>query len=249
MYFFADGHHKLIRWKIVTHAGIDGFSRLIVYLKCSTNNRASTVYELFLKAVHKYHLPSRVCSDEGGENVLVAQHMLEHRGPGRGSMLTGSSVHNQRIERLWRDLHSGVTRLFYRLFYYLEEHELLNISDELQLYSLHYVYLPRINKALDEFRSTWNHHRMRTTHNKSPQQLFTAGLLLLQHSQLTAMDYFESIDDFYGRDEDGPESDDNEGTVVVSQLRFQVQPAVLQQLQSINPLGLSNSYGIDIKIL
>ena len=26
-----DGHHKLIRWKIITHGGIDGFSRLIMY--------------------------------------------------------------------------------------------------------------------------------------------------------------------------------------------------------------------------
>ena len=89
-FFFADGHHKLIRWKIVTHAGIDGYSRLIIYLKSSTNNRASTVYNLFLGAVQKYHLPSRVHSDKGGENVLVAQHMLEHRGRDRRSMLTGS---------------------------------------------------------------------------------------------------------------------------------------------------------------
>ncbi|XP_072554131.1 uncharacterized protein [Paramormyrops kingsleyae] len=33
-----DGNHKLIRWRIVVHAGIDGFSRLITYLKVSTNN-------------------------------------------------------------------------------------------------------------------------------------------------------------------------------------------------------------------
>ena len=38
-----DGHHKLIRWKFVVHAGIDGFSRTIPYIACSTNNCASTV--------------------------------------------------------------------------------------------------------------------------------------------------------------------------------------------------------------
>ncbi|KAI4892095.1 hypothetical protein NFI96_019152 [Prochilodus magdalenae] len=27
-----DGNHKLIQWQIVVHGGIDGFSRLIVYL-------------------------------------------------------------------------------------------------------------------------------------------------------------------------------------------------------------------------
>ena len=31
-----DGNHKLIRWNFVIHGGIDGYSRKIVFLKCST---------------------------------------------------------------------------------------------------------------------------------------------------------------------------------------------------------------------
>lgn len=31
-----DGYHKLIHWRIVVHGGIDGFSRLITYLKAAT---------------------------------------------------------------------------------------------------------------------------------------------------------------------------------------------------------------------
>ncbi len=134
---FSDSHLKLVRWKFVTHAGIDGYSRLIVYLRCSTNNRANTVYSLFLEAVYQYHLPSRVRSDQGRENIRVAQHMLELRGAGRRSIITGASVHNQRIERLWRDLHQGVTLLYYRLFYYLEEYGMLDPLNEQQLYALH----------------------------------------------------------------------------------------------------------------
>ena len=38
MYVYVDGHHKLIRWRLVTHGGIDGYSQMIVYLKCSNNN-------------------------------------------------------------------------------------------------------------------------------------------------------------------------------------------------------------------
>ena len=75
-----DGHHKLIRWRFVTHGAIDGYSRLIAYLKCSTNNRASTVYRSFLEAVQQYGLPSRVRSDYGRENYEVARHMLLNRG-------------------------------------------------------------------------------------------------------------------------------------------------------------------------
>ncbi|KAK3702165.1 hypothetical protein QZH41_015071, partial [Actinostola sp. cb2023] len=41
-----DGHHKLILWRIVVHGGIDGYSRVIVFLKTSTNNMASTVLQL-----------------------------------------------------------------------------------------------------------------------------------------------------------------------------------------------------------
>ena len=87
---------------------------------------------------------------------------------------------------------------------------------------------------------------MRTARNKSPQQLFMAGLLLLQNSHPTARDYFEPVDDSYGLDDKGHEPVDNEGSVAVQKLQFQLQPAVLEQLrQRVDPLGLSTNYGIE----
>lgn len=143
--YILDGHHKLIRWRLVTHAAIDGYSRLIVFLHCSNNNKSSTVYKHFLKAVQQYGLPSRVKSDQGKENTMVAQHMLENRGINRGSMIVGSSVHNQRVERLWRDLHRCVTQIYYRLFYFLEYQGILNPVNEYHLFALHYVFMGRCN--------------------------------------------------------------------------------------------------------
>jgi len=86
------------RWKFVIHAGIDGFSRKIMFAACSGNNQADTVLEHFESAVSQYGLPS----NQGGENVAVAWYMLTRplRGPDRGSVITGPSVHNQRIERI-----------------------------------------------------------------------------------------------------------------------------------------------------
>lgn len=43
----SDSHHKLIRWRMAVHGGIDGYSRVIVYLKCSSNIRLTTIYEFF----------------------------------------------------------------------------------------------------------------------------------------------------------------------------------------------------------
>ena len=80
-----DGYHRLIRWRIVVHGGIDSYSRLPVYLRASTNNRASTVLHYITRAVQHYGLPSRVRCDQGGENMGVSEFMLTHpeRGPGR----------------------------------------------------------------------------------------------------------------------------------------------------------------------
>ena len=186
----------------MTHAGIDGYSRLIVYLHCSNNNKASTVYSLFLKGVQRYGLPSRVGSDQGRENTMIAHHMLENRGLNRGSMIVGSSVHNQRIERLWRDLHRCVTQLYYRLFYFLEYQGLLNPVNEYHLFALHYVFIPCLNKSLDGFVQSWNSHSLRTEHGHSPNQLFTAGALLSHDSFGRLSIDSEPIDESsYGTDE------------------------------------------------
>ena len=79
-------------------------------MKCSDNNKSSTVYHYFLQATENYGLPSHVRSDQGQESCMVARHMLEVRGENHGSMITGRSVHNQKIERLWRDMHQRVTK-------------------------------------------------------------------------------------------------------------------------------------------
>ena len=231
----------------MTHCGVDGYTRMIVYLNCSDNNRSSTVYHAFLKAAELYGLPSRVRSDQGGENVLVAQHMLEHRGLNRGSIIVGSSVHNQRVERIWRDMHRCVTVLYYRLFYFMESEGILDPIDERDLFALHYVFLPRIQRSLAGFRDGWNNHGIRTEHNRTPNQLFISGSLQLRHSGLVALDFFEDVPEHYGVDEDGAAIANTADGVTVPRISFQLSALELDELkQTIDPLENCQNYGIDI---
>uniref|UniRef100_A0A9J8DGH4 Integrase core domain-containing protein n=1 Tax=Cyprinus carpio carpio TaxID=630221 RepID=A0A9J8DGH4_CYPCA len=146
-----------------------------MYLGAASNNLAATSLLFFQESVEKFGFPLRVRADQGVENVDIARLMFTVRGTGRGSFISGKSVHNQRIERLWRDLWVAVTNIYYDVLHYLEEEGFLNIANATHLLCCHYVFLPRLQDSLDTFRSGWDNHPIRTEGHMTPNQLWELG--------------------------------------------------------------------------
>ena len=165
-----DGNHKLIRWGIVIHGGIDGCTRCIIFLTASDNNLSTTVFDAFMDGVTRFQLPKRVRGDGGGENVLVAAHMIQHRGINRCAFTAGSSKHNTRIERLWLDMRKHTIQAYIDLFRELEAGG-MSLTNILHIYTLQFMFLPRINADLQQFADMWNNHKLSTESNRTPLQL------------------------------------------------------------------------------
>ena len=170
-----DGNHKLIRYRMVIHCGINGFSRLITFLRCSDNNRADVVLELFRAATEYLGFPLHVRTDHGGENVKVWEAMYDHYGSDVRPVLTGRSVHNQRAERNNRDLNACITTPFKQIFMQLENDGHLDVDNETDMFCLHYVCIPRINNALVSHLNAHNNHKISTEASATPSQLFYAN--------------------------------------------------------------------------
>ena len=112
-----DGNHKLNRvYGLVIHGIIDGNTRMIVGLKISNSNSAETVFKLFKESIEKYGRPNRMRADHGGENVLVERDMIAAYNDDESRFIKGKSVHNVRIERLWRDVTRCIS-IKYKIFF------------------------------------------------------------------------------------------------------------------------------------
>eukprot|EP00794_Sanderia_malayensis_P008539 gene8539-9451_t len=182
-----DSAHKLIKYKMIVHMCIDGKTRVIMYAHCCNNNKAETVLSLFEDAVQHWGLPSRVRCDYGMENYHVGEYMIKNSGENRGSIITGSSVHNCRVERTHRDVYAGVLFFYSRIFQQLEDSSDLDVLNDIDIYCLHHIYIPRIQNSLNEFLMQMNSCPVSSERNLSPLQMWQQGMLENMNSDHTAL--------------------------------------------------------------
>ena len=88
---------------------------------------------------------------------------------------------------------------------------MLDPTDELHLFTFHFVFLPRINDLLHRWAQAYNRHPLETEHSSSPRQLWIESMLRLQNSNhAAAQGVFDrgvvesTLDSQYGIDWEGP---------------------------------------------
>lgn len=142
---------------------------MCMYAVAAIDNEAETSFAAFLQGVAQFGAPRFVRVDGGGENAIIVRYMRYIRGS--NGAIIGRSVHNQRIERWWRDLFAQVGFVFYRVFCELERQRLLDINNEEHMAVFQAFFLPLLNRSLREFQQAWNSHSIRTAANRTPVQL------------------------------------------------------------------------------
>lgn len=97
------------------------------------------------------------------------------------SVLIGPSTKNVRIERLWLTLGQSKIHVWRRLFYSMEREWGLNPDNDIDIWCLHYVYIPRINAELEEWRKRKNDQRNTSDRlrnaRRTPNEIFEEGII------------------------------------------------------------------------
>ena len=115
----------------------------------------------------------------------------------------------------------------------------LDCLNEIDLFCLHFVFLPRINATLQSFIESWNNHAVSSARNFTPNQLFIQGALEQNMvptipTHLAAPDASPHVYPAY-RDH-----------VQVPTSTFTPCRMLKQQLDTINCLERSRNFGCDI---
>ncbi|KAI9139752.1 hypothetical protein BKA69DRAFT_1084090 [Paraphysoderma sedebokerense] len=177
-----DGYDKLLKFGIGIHQGIDVFSKNINWLMCfSTNKRPEHVALYYLRWVKsRGAIPQMTMSDCGTENTLAAvyqrilwtyAHGLYNKNEDEKEVEAFvkemkphrfvESIRNQAIGDSWIQLLHHTLQPLIDDFSAKVELGIYSPSDPLQRQVFLYVFLPNVQKRLDDAKELLNHRYKR----------------------------------------------------------------------------------------
>ena len=112
----------------------------------------------------------------------------------------------------------------------MEDAGILFIDNPSHMFALHFVNIPRINQALNEYKEAFNHHGIRTASHWSPNQMWLNGMMNNENPLANnVLDENPEDMQFYGYDPDGPSPfEDSDNDVVVPPVLIQHHSEILE---------------------
>ena len=119
----------------------------------------------------------------------------------------------------------------------------------MHVYALHFIFIPRINRALKEFTNQWNCHPVSTAQSYSPEQLFISGTLAngyVPSSDVGSVDVHllgSGVDD---ESDAPPPIEQNNYEVTVPDVEILLPKEVLEFLSDVDPLQDDGNHGVNL---
>ena len=130
---------------------------------------------------------------------------------------------------------------------------ILDPLNKCELFALHLVYQPRLDKALKDFISFWNNHKLRTEGALTPMQIWMQGVYcnLMNDTVRDTVDLSDFGPTNYGVDEEAsiPLDDiqiQTGNNVVVPSCPFQLSEEEITTLNEIDVFAHDGNTGINI---
>ena len=104
---------------------------------------------------------------------------------------------------MWRDVRKEVIQYYMTLFASYER-EGLEIDNVWHIFTLQYMFMPRIQEQLNDFKSNWNNHPLESEHNCTPLQLILIRNNEIDYSAPLDLEHFGvegEIDNDYNEDD------------------------------------------------
>ena len=143
----------------------------------ATNNDPLVIANYFLNTVTKHKIAPKILRMDLGTENIYCQDLQEFFTKIHKSYRYGASTRNQRIEALWSRLKKVLISWWIEFFKNMERCGLYKAELETHIEVLLFVFLPIIQRELNEIMITWNQHYVRqsaTAPGGKPDVLFCA---------------------------------------------------------------------------
>jgi hypothetical protein len=169
------GYDKLKPYGFPIHAGVDGYSRKVLWLEVSrSNNDPEITARFYLECVKEnIFCPLQTRTDYGTENGTIAAMQCYFRAnnnapfSGEHAHVYGTSTMNQRVENFWSHFKKSCSNWWIQFFKDLIDSGQTDIANEIHKECLWFCFNGIIQEAFNEMKHYSNTHNVRSSRHET----------------------------------------------------------------------------------